>query len=252
MVTLADKATGFEFSVDPAKGGELCSVKVRGRELLHLSETGWRGRASWLFPAVGRSRDGMPIHGFARDHAWEALSSSPIVVRHQSGPQTRSLYPFDYQLTVTYALIPGGLSAKAEVVAAASNSQPMPFSLGNHLTLALPHGDCSVATPAHKILELTGAGMLSDSAAPNTPKAGFEGRPRALRYGAGELPAPAVLAELRDPRGLTVRVTQRPNAYFVFWPDAGKSFFCPSLAWPAGHQDDGAFAPGARFVWEMT
>ena len=196
----------------------------------------------------------MPIHGFARDHAWEALSSSPIVVRHQSGPQTRSLYPFDYQLTVTYALIPGGLSAKAEVVAAASNSQPMPFSLGNHLTLALPHGDCSVATPAHKILELTGAGMLSGDSrrAEYAEGRGLKEDPALFDMVLGSFPPRQCWAELRDPRGLTVRVTQRPNAYFVFWSDAGKSFFClePWHGLPDTRMT--ALAPGARFVWEMT
>jgi galactose mutarotase-like enzyme len=303
VFSVEDKEAGFDFSVAPASGGELSSVRVRrdGRwvELLHRAGRfespgdAWRGRAPWLFPAVGRSRhDGrmgfcslegrvrpMPMHGFLMERAWELVSAdaAAVVCRAAGDAATRELFPFDFELTAAYRLVAGGLSARVAVTAAASNAGPMPFSVGNHLTLAIPFARgadplaCEVRAPAAEIQLLSPESLLSGESSP-----GPDGRAAALRGdpGLGDRVlggfAPGqVWAELRDPSAFTVRVTQRelvppggapktsPEHFrFVFYADPGRTFFCPE-PWYGGPNslNDGRglvrLAAGERFDWEM-
>ena len=97
VIVLRDNAAGLEAAIAPSQGGELTSLRVRFRgawvELLYRAreygpDSGFRGKASFLWPAVGgqyavgtipRSSCGdgdypvgdrrypMPCHGFAKD-----------------------------------------------------------------------------------------------------------------------------------------------------------------------------------------
>ena len=298
-----DEETGVGFSVAPERGGELSSLRVRvngaWRELLHRggdfsppTPGAWRGRAPWLFPAAGRSvvagRPGfwrlggveraMPIHGFVKDREWDLLSASAdaVTCRFLSDRDSRALYPFDFRLTAAYRLAGRGLTARLTVDASRSNAGPMPFSLGNHLTLALPllpGGDarsCVVRSPASKIELLTSEGLLSGAVepAPYAKGAALGADPRLFDLVLGGFPEGGCWAELEDPSaGLTARVSQREadgarrgeteHFRFVFYSDAGRSFFCvePWYGRPDSLNDArGAILlpPGESFAWEMT
>lgn len=272
------EAGGTGITVSPS-GGELVSLRRAGRELLHRAEGAiWRGGAPWLFPATGRNfvegrpawllggtEYPMPIHGFAMGADWSCeLRPGSIACRTGSGEATRRSYPFGFELRAEYFPSAGGVRATVEVSAAADNARPMPFSLGNHLTLALPAGGFAVRTPARRDEELDARGMLTGAVRPVDPGAGFEDRVL------GDFPPGECWAELRGPDGLGVRVLQRelaapgaaartsPERFrFVFYGDRERTFLCPE---PWYGEPDSLntgrgiirLEPGGRFRWEMT
>ncbi len=264
---------GLRAEIAPGQGAELVSLRAGGRELLHRSSSGWRGGAPWLFPAVGRSFHAqlgrwafqgrvyeMPIHGFVMERGWELVSADAraVVCRVRGDGRSRRLYPFDFELTVAYVISGRRLTARVGVAAAVANAGPMPFSIGNHLTLAVKDPSaCVVATPAKERLLLDGRGLLT-------------GKREAVSYDAGKsLAEDAMLHEqvlggyegeawaLVRLGGAALKVTQRggPEPRFVFYSD-GKSFLCPepwcgepnSLNTGRGIV---SLPPGAAFDWEM-
>ncbi|HAM36385.1 MAG TPA: hypothetical protein DEB40_05940 [Elusimicrobia bacterium] len=293
----------------PGLGGELCSVQRLWRgewiELLYRADRsvpprpGWRGGAPWLFPAVGRSftqrqlagheagepgswnlgakEYPMPIHGFAMTQAWQASQRpSSILCRTSSDSSTLRYYPFDYELKAEYFLLPRGLRVAVEVLAGAANRQAMPFSIGNHITWALPFarggdpGACLVRTPARveRLLSaqslLTGATRAADYAG-GVP---LRDAPRLSDCVLGDFPSGEVWAELIDPASFGIRVSQReipgvsPKAApehfcFVFYADAQRSFLCtePWYGGPNSLNERRGLVmlePGERFGWEMS
>lgn len=293
-VEVFDEEAGLAFSVSSESGGELSSLRVRRDnrwiELLHRANlfkpplSGWRGRAPWLFPAVGRSRRGrrmgccvfqgqvypMPMHGFVKDVPWTLVSCDrrSVVCRTESDAAARQLYPFDFELTVVHSLLPDGVSSRAEVQASPSNRAAMPFCLGSHLTFALPFGgaagDVSVRTPASRKLLLSDEGFLTGKSEPAAYGEGavLRGDPRLADMVLSDFPAGECWVELRGASGLGVRVGQAvagdPGPLrFVLYADPARTFFCPE-PWH-GEPDSlntgralARLAPGERFDWEMT
>lgn len=211
----------------------------------------------------------MPIHGVALDRQWEAARVEPARVscRLRSDERTRAVYPFGFTLTAEYELDGDGLLARAVVEAAASNAEEMPFSLGNHLTLALPlmgegaAAETVVRTPAKEVLELDREGFLTGAARP-------AGCARGLSLGADGRLGDLVLSgfelglawvEVSGPGGLGLRLewAQPPEreTRLVLWSD-GRSYFCPEpwLGEPDSLNTGRALerlAPGGRFSWEL-
>lgn len=295
VVRFVHEDLGLSWSVSADSGGELCSLAVRrdGRfiELLHRANefgspgAAWRGRAPWLFPAVGRSRlpgrrdayalngkvYSMPIHGLVMNKPWKMLAAGPqgVVCRTFSDRRTLSRYPFDFELTVSYRPMPDGLLASAEVAAAPGNKSPMPFCIGNHITLALPlaggvdAGACIVKTPAAQILELSPDGFLTGHSRPAPYSLGVALRDDAQLADCvlGGFPEGQAWVELRDPSGASVRVSQRADApsdrlRFVLYSDAGRAFLCPEpwIGEPDSLNTERGLMcldPGERFNFEM-
>jgi galactose mutarotase-like enzyme len=174
LVVLRDEAGRLEAAVAPTQGGELSGVAVefQGRwvELLYRGRdyrpaSGFRGKASILWPAVGSSvpagatpvkgkvesaydyrgkRYPMPQHGFARLKPWqvvrtwanEAEAAVELVLKDDS--DSRAHYPFGFALHVTYRVTVGRVEIQHEVKAAADNAAPLFFSIGNHIGFAVP------------------------------------------------------------------------------------------------------------------
>ena len=101
-----------------AHGAELQSIKnAEGREYLWQGdEKYWPRRSPLLFPIVcglwkdeyrvdGRTFN-LPRHGFARDMDFEVVEKSDTSVPYtiESSPETREVYPYDFELDVTYIL----------------------------------------------------------------------------------------------------------------------------------------------------
>ncbi len=144
-------------TIDPAAGGEIASITHNGRELIYRAlqpdpPSGWRGRAPWLWPAVGRTGDGsyewngrryaMPAHGFARLRPWRLVSagaSECTVALNVSRDETA--YPWSAHLSANYSLRGARLVIRFAVEADRSNKTPMPFSAGNHITFVHPLAD---------------------------------------------------------------------------------------------------------------
>lgn len=275
MPTIEDPTSGLSLTVSPEAGGAISSLRIKGRELVHHAEEGWRGGAPWLFPAVGRSfyegmgryRLGgriyeMPLHGFVMSRAWELARESEreIVCRTTDDSETRRLYPFGFALTAAYSLSDNGARVDVTVEASAGNPQAMPFSLGNHLTLAVRDpARCRVRSPAKDVLALRPDGLLSGQTSPSP-----YGKARTLKEDPGlqdrvlgGFPEGQARVEV-EVDGLKLRIGQpdSPWARFVFYSD-GRSFFCPE-PW-LGEPDSlntgrglVSLPPAGRFSWAMT
>ena len=283
LIVLRDYQGGIEAAIAPSKGGELSGLRIRHEgdwlETLQLARDyaprpGFGGKGPFLWPATGRSfppdleerrrsgetfdggayehrgiRRDMPIHGFARDLPWQVEEtgadeqSARTQLSLRASEQTRSMYPFDFRCTVEYVVRGGALELRYVVRADASNTEPMFFSIGNHITFVAPLVKGSdpekmiLKSPSSVEIVKTDYGIPTGETRPLSYKEGFElGKyPPLLAtsltgYPAGEDP----YVEYSDPAGLTLRVSHRassipedPVILFNVWGDVRSGFFSP-------------------------
>lgn len=131
-------------------GGQLVSLRdLHGTEYLWQGDPRyWKGQAPILFPIVGGLRDGkasigdkvceMPRHGLARTRQFKRLSSRTDAAAFQlrADDSTKSVYPFDFVLTVSYELADHSITQLFTIENAGEGE--MPFCLGLHPGFNIP------------------------------------------------------------------------------------------------------------------
>lgn len=138
------------------------AIDEHGAQLTHLinktdhfdyiwNGSQWPKHAPVLFPAIGRSNKDqyklngkvydMPQHGFAGDQDFTVVyqATNAVALELAANDETKSLYPFDFKLTVTFTLLSTGLSVSFNVQNL-TDSQ-MPYSLGSHPAFNVPIND---------------------------------------------------------------------------------------------------------------
>jgi galactose mutarotase-like enzyme len=148
MFTLEDRQ--LKVLIHP-KGAELQSIfhKGFGLEFLWGGDPAFWGKHSpLLFPIVGTLKKDtyyyrdkpytLSRHGFARDTLFEVQEqrADAIVFRLRSQSETRSKFPFDFELQVGYDLLPEGLRTTYRV--SNPSEEDLYFSLGGHPAFNLP------------------------------------------------------------------------------------------------------------------
>jgi len=132
------------------KGAELNSLKDnKGREYIWEGDPSFWGKHSpVLFPIVGTLRNNsylyegqtyaMTRHGFARDNVFtvKEQEDSCVVLTFSSNDDTKRIYPFDFELEMSYILNENTLHIYYTVNNTGTGS--MPFSIGAHPAFALP------------------------------------------------------------------------------------------------------------------
>ena len=133
-------------------GAEILSVRREGREYIWCGDPAfWGRRTPILFPFVGQVRGGfyrhngirypMGQHGFARDQEFELISrtgdSLTFVLRESD--ETLKIYPFRFELSVTYALIDD--TVKVEWKVRNPGLEMLYFSIGGHPAFVCPLRD---------------------------------------------------------------------------------------------------------------
>jgi galactose mutarotase-like enzyme len=126
-----------------SKGAEIKDWTVGGKPLLWLADPAvWDETAPLLFPVVGWTKDHqihvggeiypLGLHGFARSREFRLVERGKDRVRLilSSDSTTRSLYPFDFNLTVDYRLSERTISVAAGVENCGTT--PMPYACGLH------------------------------------------------------------------------------------------------------------------------
>jgi galactose mutarotase-like enzyme len=304
------RAAGGELQafIAPAHGADLAGLEVwhdgRWSELLYRGmnyqpTTGWTGKAPILWPAVGRNfphapgqggqGDGlgwilhgsvhpMPLHGFARDEAWRIVrrgscaGSAFLMLALRNSERTWGMYPFAFTLTAEYRLWRNTLYIRQTVQAQRANAEPMPFSIGNHITFRIPllPGDdplgTSISTPATRQVITDGTGrptgriVTVSYARPRLLSSFTPLAPISLAgYAAGQ-----EWARLRDRSGFAIIVGHSENrtpsgtpVMFNLWGDVAQGYFAPE-PW-VGKQNslatgDGTIVlqPGATFRWTIA
>ena len=133
-------------------GAELTSLITtqNGLEYLWPADPAvWARHAPVLFPLVGRlpgdvyhheGRDyKLPQHGFARDQQFAVVRHAPteLVFQLQHDDSTRTVFPFAFELTITYTLRDTLLTVRWDVRNPAPD-QPLLFSIGAHPAIRCP------------------------------------------------------------------------------------------------------------------
>ena len=135
-------------------GCEIATIKSKktGYEFMWQGNPDiWGGQAPILFPIVGRLIDDkytlsgtdyeMPKHGFARKMPWEFIGAdgASMSFRLSDTAETRTIYPFEFDLTVTYTLDGNTLKVSHDIYNKADNV--MYFSIGAHPAFNCAIGD---------------------------------------------------------------------------------------------------------------
>lgn len=137
-----------------AHGAELTSLRTTAADLEYIWSADpavWARHAPVLFPLVGRlpndtySYEGrdykLPQHGFARDQEFAVLrhTATELVFRLQHDETTRVVFPFAFELTITYTLRDTELTVRWDVRNPATD-EPLLFSIGAHPAVRCPLG----------------------------------------------------------------------------------------------------------------
>ena len=131
-------------------GAQLVSLKGKnGFEYIWIGlPEYWKEHAPVLFPIVGALRDGktnidgrwfeMTRHGFAKrtEFLLAEQSEQSISLKLTANEETKTMYPFDFALTVTYTLTDSGIKTGFEVENAGEDG--MPFVVGGHPGFNIP------------------------------------------------------------------------------------------------------------------
>lgn len=156
---LSDQATQSTLEVVPERGGIITRWQVAGQDLLYLDAERFanpdltvRGGIPILFPICGNLPDDtytyqgqrytLKQHGFARNLPWTVVQQATdggasITLVLKSDAQTRSVYPFDFEVEFTYTLKGNSLQIfqRFTNLCGTMDSLPpqtMPFSTGLH------------------------------------------------------------------------------------------------------------------------
>jgi galactose mutarotase-like enzyme len=140
---VALRSAHLSAQIDPL-GAQLSVLRDgAGRDLLwHGDPTVWAGRAPILFPVVGTLAGGryrlgdrtyaLNRHGFARGKPFEIVTTTPssAIFRLRADASTLSVYPFQFELDVAFAVT----GATLAVIASVRNTgeEELPASLGFH------------------------------------------------------------------------------------------------------------------------
>ncbi len=164
-------------------GGSLTSIRRDGREYLWQPDPEvWTGQTPICFPICGGLRDGRAVtesgkqielarHGFARKMEFEPLETpgAGTAMRLCSNPETRSQYPFDFELVARYEL--EGPTLRVTYAVTNKGKEPMPFFIGGHpafrcpieagegyseyvLRFEKPEGDVCTAVPSTGLIDV--------------------------------------------------------------------------------------------------
>ncbi|CEJ72282.1 glycoside hydrolase-type carbohydrate-binding protein [[Clostridium] sordellii] len=136
------------------KGAELINIysKTENKELLWNGDSKFWGRHSpILFPIVGRLKDNETIidsklynmsqHGFARDMEFDLIDKSTNSITYilKSCSKTKSVYPYDFELTIKYTLVDTTINIDWKVFN--KSNKDMYFSIGAHPAFNIPFYD---------------------------------------------------------------------------------------------------------------
>ena len=122
-----------------ALGAELTSIQYKGKEYLHDGKTVWDQQSPILFPIVGKLRYdettingknySIPKHGFAMNMIFSEIGNH--FYKLTSDNETLSIFPFDFELYVSYTTEKNKLFFNYTVINKTPN-ETMLFGIGGH------------------------------------------------------------------------------------------------------------------------
>ena len=130
-------------AVIKTKGAELSSLQKEGKNYIwEINSEFWNKTSPILFPIVGALKNGeyfhegkvykLSRHGFARDFEFDVIENSgnAVVFSLKSNEETLKVYPFHFELQLSYILEGNKLMVKYEIIN--RSSEKMYYSIGAH------------------------------------------------------------------------------------------------------------------------
>lgn len=130
-------------AVIKTKGAELSSLQKEGKNYIwEINSEFWNKTSPILFPIVGALKNNeyfhegkvykLSRHGFARDFEFEVIENSEnaVVFSLKSNEETLKVYPFHFELQLSYILEDSKLVVKYEIIN--HSSEKMYYSIGAH------------------------------------------------------------------------------------------------------------------------
>ena len=124
-------------------GAEIKSIKdTKDEERIHQSDMFWKGSAPVLFPICGKLYDGkirinkrkysLNPHGFARNSVFDIMEFTDDIAVFSlvSNDETKKVYPYEFELLITYKLLGKSIDVSYEVIN--DSKEVMYFSIGAH------------------------------------------------------------------------------------------------------------------------
>lgn len=123
-------------------GAEMKALYINDINILWKANELWNSQSPVLFPIIGSLKDGyyiynekkyeMPVHGFAKseDFKIEYFSDSSVKLVSTYSDNTLKMYPFKYELGISYTLLENVISVKFEVKNI--DDKAMYFAIGLH------------------------------------------------------------------------------------------------------------------------
>jgi galactose mutarotase-like enzyme len=283
LITIASES--LQAAIHPL-GAQLFSLRDNsGRDLQWDGDPAiWKGRAPILFPIIGELADGqysldgkayrLSRHGFARDRLFDLIKSDPTTAlfRLDWDAETFEIYPFHFELDVSFAIVGPALTVTASIRNTGSFEMPAGFGFHPALRWPLPYGE---ARADHRIVferdepssirRLDQKGLLE----PDPIASPVEGRVLRLRDDLFDHDA-LIFDRLQSSRlwygalpGPQIRFDFPDTPYLAIWTKPGADFICiepwHGQADPVGFSGDfrtkpGIFnvSPGQEKVCAMT
>ena len=124
-------------------GAEIKSIKAQNdEERIHQPDMFWQGSAPVLFPICGKLYDGnlrinkrkykLNSHGFARNSGFNLMEFTDDIAVFSllSNEETKKVYPYDFELIITYKLLGKSIDVSYEIIN--DSKETMYFSIGSH------------------------------------------------------------------------------------------------------------------------
>ncbi|MBM0742257.1 aldose epimerase [Phormidium sp. CLA17] len=255
---LTDEATGTTLEIVPERGGIATSWQMNGQEIFYLDKERFtdptltvRGGNPILFPLCGNVVDNtythngkdysIKQHGFARELPWSVVKQSTddgasLTLGLTSTEQTRTAYPFEFELAFTYILKGDTLTLSQRFTN--HSAEPMPFSVGFHPYFAVTDKTAlQFQIPSSEFYDQRA--KLSQAYTGN-----FDFELDEIDVAFTELSSH--VATVTDPnKNLKLTFTFSPDfSTVVFWTVKGKDFYCLE-PWTAGRN---ALNTGDRLI----
>ncbi len=133
-----------------SKGAELISLQNNSKReyIWEGNPIYWGKHSPVLFPIVGSLKSNnytfndkkyeLFRHGFARDNEFKLVfqSQNQVVFSLQSNHETKQVYPFNFELQISYTLKENELVIGYKIIN--NEDKTIPFSIGGHPAFALP------------------------------------------------------------------------------------------------------------------
>jgi galactose mutarotase-like enzyme len=227
-----------------SKGAELISLQNQNNKefIWDGNPEYWGKHSPVLFPIVGTLKNNnytfdkktyhLSRHGFARDSDFEIVirTESQVVFSLQSDSTTKSVYPFNFELQVSYSLLENELFIGYKIIN--NDKIEIPFSIGGHPAFALTEKFEDYSLAFEQAENLVSYQLENDLLSDKTFVIPIEKNKLPLTYSLFE--KDALIFKKLNSKQISILENNRPILHFKFddfpnfgiWTKNNASFIC--------------------------